>query len=304
MSDLPGQLITDSGAEDRASRTLLADAWYDLRRNKVFWVSGALLVVVLLMVAFPSLFASQDATSSLSGGCILADSLQPPSSEFKMGTDQQGCDVYSLSVYGARTSVLVGIVAAVATTLVGAFIGLVAGYFGGVVDSGISRLIDIFLGVPYILGAIVLLTAIDLPGAVGVVLALALLSWPLDARLIRGKVLEAKAQDYTVAARALGASNWRIMTRHILPNAIGPTIVVAVISLGLYIGAEATLSYLGLGIQPPDFSWGTMIADAQSFFFRAPWALFAPAGFLTVTVLAFILLGEAVSEALDPKMRT
>lgn len=220
-----------------------------------------------------------------------------------MGTDQQGCDVYSLSIYGARPSVAVGVIAAVGTTLIGAVMGLLAGFYGGKLDSFLSRIFDIFLGVPYIIGAIVLLSAIDLPGIWGVTLALTLLSWPVAARMVRGKVIEAKGQDYTLAARALGATNGRIMLRHILPNAVGPSIVVAVISLGLFIGAEATLSYLGLGIRPPAFSWGTMISDAQNTFFQAPWTLFVPAGLLTITVLAFVLLGEAVSEALDPKLR-
>ncbi len=303
MSDIQLDVETSVRPDGPASRTLLGDAWYDLRRSWIFWISAALLVFVLVMVVFPGLLAPQESTSSLTGGCQLANSLAPPSSQFKLGADQQGCDVYALSIYGARPSVIVGVLAAVLTTIIGAGIGLIAGFFGGKVDSTISRIIDIFLGVPYILGAIVLLSAVDLPGIWGVVLALTLLSWPTAARLVRGKVIEAKGQDYTLAARSLGASNGRIMVRHILPNAIGPSIVVAVISLGLFIGAEATLSYLGLGIRPPDFSWGTMIADAQNAFFQAPWTLLVPAGFLTLTVLAFILLGEAVSEALDPKLR-
>lgn len=303
MSDIQLDVETSIREEGPVSRTLAGDAWYDLRRSWIFWISAVLLLFVLIMILFPSLLASEEATSSLTGGCQLANSLSPPSEQFKLGTDQQGCDVYSLSIYGARPSVTVGVIAALSTTLIGAGVGLLAGFFGGKTDSVISRIIDIFLGVPYILGAIVLLSAVSLPGIWGVVLALTLLSWPTAARLVRGKVIEAKGQDYTLAARALGASNGRIMVRHILPNAIGPSIVVAVISLGLFIGAEATLSYLGLGIRPPEFSWGTMIADAQNAFFQAPWTLLVPAGFLTITVLAFILLGEAVSEALDPKLR-
>jgi oligopeptide transport system permease protein len=290
--------------EDTAqSRTLAQDAWYDLRRSWIFWISAVLLVGVLFMVLFPGLIASEEATSSLTGGCQLANSKLPPSSEYKLGTDQQGCDVYALSVFGARPSVAVGVIAAITTTVLGAVLGTLAGFFGGKTDAVISRSLDIFLGVPYILGSIVLLSAVDLPGIWGVVLALTLLSWPVAARMVRAKTIEAKGQDYTLAARALGAGNSRIMFRHILPNAIGPSIVIAVISLGLFIGAEATLSYLGLGIRPPAFSWGTMISDAQQSFFEAPWTLLVPAGFLTVTVLAFILLGEAVSEALDPKLR-
>jgi oligopeptide transport system permease protein len=303
MSDVQLEAETTIGDDEAQSRTLAADAWYDLRRSWIFWISAVLLAFIAVMVLFPGLLASEEATSSLTGGCQLSNSMLPPSSEYKLGTDQQGCDVYSLSIYGARSSVSVGVIAAITTTLIGAFFGTLAGFFGGKTDATISRVIDIFLGVPYILGSIVLLSAITLPGIWGVVLSLTLLSWPVAARMVRAKTIEAKGQDYTLAARALGAGNARIMFRHILPNAIGPSIVIAVISLGLFIGAEATLSYLGLGIRPPDFSWGTMIADAQQVFFQAPWVLLVPASFLTVTVLAFILLGEAVSDALDPKLR-
>jgi oligopeptide transport system permease protein len=303
MSDIQLDAEVSVQTDDGQSRTLLADAWYDLRHNFVFWISFVLLIFVLMMVLFPGLVADEARTSSLTGGCNLSNSLLPPSPEYRFGTDQQGCDVYSLSIYGARPSVAVGVIASVGTTLIGACLGLMAGFYGGKTDSILSRVFDIFLGVPYIIGAIVLLSAIDFPGIWGVTLALVLLSWPVAARMVRAKTIEAKGQDYTLAARALGANNRRIMMRHILPNAIGPSIVIAVISLGLFVGAEASLSYLGLGIRPPAFSWGTMISDAQNSFFQAPWTLFVPAGMLTLTVLAFVLLGEAVSDALDPKLR-
>ncbi|MCH9720011.1 MAG: ABC transporter permease [Actinomycetia bacterium] len=303
MSDLQLEAqsqVSDGGAAIRSSSS---DAWYELRRSWVFWVSAGLIFVISLVVFFPWLFASEDATSSLTGGCQLSDSLTPPNEQFRLGSDIQGCDVYSLSIYSTRPSVAVGVISAVTTTLLGALLGLLAGYFGKVTDSVISRTLEIFLGVPYVLGAIVLLSAVDIPGIWGVVLAFTLLSWPVATRMVRAKTIEAKGQDYVVAARALGAGHMRIMFRHILPNAIGPTIVVAVISLGIFIGAEATLSYLGLGIQPPQTSWGTMISEAQQVFFSAPWTLLVPAGFLTVTVLAFIMLGESISDALDPKLR-
>ena len=168
----------------------------------------------------------------------------------------------------------------------------------------LSRIVDIFFGLPLLLGGIVILTAISFPSSWGVVFVLVVLGWVSSARLVRSTTIEAKNQDYVMAARALGASNSRIMWRHVLPNAVGPAIVVAVIGLGVYIGAEATFSYLGLGLRDPDFSWGTMIADAQSVFFQAPWTLLFPAGALTITILAFILMGDAVSDALDPKRRS
>lgn len=284
-------------------RTLAGDAWYDLRHNGVFWMSAVLLVFVLGMVLFPGLFADQERTSSLTGGCDLTDSLLPPSSEHWFGTDQLGCDVYALSIYGARPSVTVGVLAAVVTTFIGALVGLTAGFYGGRADSIISRVVDVFYGLPPLVVGIAVLSAISLPGIWGVTLVLCILGWVAAARMVRAQTIEAKGQDYTTAARALGASNSRIMLRHILPNAIGPSIVLAVISLGGFIAAEATFSFLGLGIRPPQFSWGTMISDAQAVFFIAPWTLLFPAAFLSITVLAFILLGDAVSEALDPKLR-
>lgn len=284
-------------------RTLFGDAWYDLRHNKVFWISAILLVFVMAMVLFPGLMANEEKTSSLSGGCKLTNSLLPPSSEYWFGTDQLGCDVYSLSIYGARPSVMVGLIATVVTTIIGGAIGLIAGFYGGKIDSILSRIVDVFFGLPLIVVGIATLSFVSLPGIWGVTLVLCILGWVSAARMVRAQTIEAKGQDYTTAARALGASNGRIMFRHILPNAVGPSIVLAVIGLGGYIGAEATFSFLGVGIRPPQFSWGTMISDAQAVFFLAPWTLLFPALFLSITVLAFILLGDAVSEALDPKLR-
>lgn len=284
-------------------RTLAGDAWYDLRHNIVFWISAVILVMVTAMVLFPGLIADAEKTSSLSGGCDLSNSLLPPSKEYWFGTDQQGCDVFSLSVFGARPSVMVGVIAALVTTIFGAFVGLIAGFYGGATDSVLSRIIDIFFGLPLLVVGIAALSAISLPGIWGVVLVLCVLGWVGAARMVRAQTIEAKSQDYTTAARALGASNGRIMGRHILPNAIGPSIVLAVIGLGGFIAAEATFTFLGLGIRPPQFSWGTIISESQAVFWQAPWTLLFPAVFLSLTVLAFILLGDAVSEALDPKLR-
>lgn len=304
MSDLtPTAEAVLVDAEPLGSRRPATDAWYVLRRSAVFWISAVLLLVVAALVIFPNWIADADRTSSLTGGCDLADSLLPPSSTFWFGTDQQGCDVYALTVHGARPSVAVGVLASSATVLIGATVGLAAGYFGGLADSVLSRIVDIFFGLPLLLGGIVALSAISLPGIWGVVFVLSALGWVAAARIVRSTTIEAKAREYVLAARALGAGHARIMLRHVLPNAIGPGVVVAVLSLGGFIAAEATFSFLGLGIRPPDFSWGTMISEAQAVFFRAPWTLLFPAAFLSVTVLAFVLLGEAIRDALDPGRR-
>lgn len=285
------------------ARSQLADVWYDLRKSVAFWIGAVLVAFILLISAFPNLFADVNKTSSLTGGCDLLYSLEPPSSEHWFGTDQLGCDVYALTIFGARPSVIVAIVGTVLTVLVGVIIGITAGYFGGWTDSVLSRIVDIFFGLPLLLGGIVILTALGSPGLWGIVFVLVVLGWVGAARMIRSTTIEAKNQDFVLAARALGASNWRIMSRHIMPNAIGPVIVVAVISLGGYVSAEAAFSFLGLGIQPPQFSWGSIISDAQTVFFKAPWTLIFPGLFLSATVLGFILLGEAVQSALDPKRR-
>ena len=147
------------------------------------------------------------------------------------------------------------------------------------------------------------LSVVALPGIWGVVMVMSILGWVTIARMVRGQTIEAKAQDYTTAARALGASDLRIMFRHILPNTAGPVVILAVLGLGAFIATEATFSFLGVGIRPPAFSWGTIVAESQAVFFQAPWTLLFPALFLSLTILAFMLLGEAVSEALDPKLR-
>lgn len=284
-------------------RTLWGDAWYDLRRSKMFWLAALLLAFVALIVLFPGLLADKDKTNSLYGGCNLSNSLLPPSSEYWFGTDQLGCDVYSMTIFGARPSVAVGVIAALVTTVTGALIGLLAGYYGGWVDSLLSRIIDVFFSLPLIVVGIAALSVVSLPGIWGVTLVLCILGWVSVARMVRGQTIEAKNQDYTTAAKALGASDGRIMSRHILPNAMGPAIVLSVLALGGFISAEATFSYLGLGIRPPAFSWGTIISESQPVFFQAPWTLLFPAAFLILTILGFILLGDAMSEALDPKLR-
>lgn len=284
-------------------RGFFADAWFDLRRTWQFWMSAIIIAFILAISAFPSLFANRSLTSSLTGGCDLADSLLPPSSQHWFGTDQLGCDVYALTIFGARPSVVVAIAATGATVALGALIGLVAGYYGGWIDAVLSRLTDVVFGLPVLLGGIVILTGLGMPGLWGVVLVLVIFGWVATARMIRSTTIEIKGQQFVLAARALGASDARVITRHVLPNAMGPAIVVAVISLGGFVGAEAIFSFLGLGIQPPEFSWGSLIGDAQTVFFTAPWTLFFPGLFLSITVLGFIVLGDVLHDALDPKRR-
>ncbi|WP_433268343.1 ABC transporter permease [Actinosynnema sp. CS-041913] len=286
-------------------RGLFGDAWHTLRSRPLFWVSVSLIMLVVLMAVFPGLFTSGDP-----GLAQLSLSRQPPSAQAWFGYDNQGYDIYTRVIHGARASIVVGVLATVGVVLVGASVGILAGFYGGWLDALVSRIADIFVGVPFVLGAIVILTTLNAGGDAGpvrivaqVVLSIAVLSWPVSMRIMRSTAIAAKQQDYVKAARALGASPGRIISKHMLPNCVAPVLVYSTIALGAFIGAEATLSYLGIGLRQPVVSWGVMINSAKDYLRVAPHALLFPAGFLTATVLAFVMLGDAVREALDPKLR-
>ncbi|MEO7189603.1 MAG: ABC transporter permease [Vicinamibacterales bacterium] len=283
------------------ARSLSDDAWDDLRRSPVFWISITIAVLMMMIAVAPQWFSAVNARTA---ECSLRDSLAGPSSGHWFGFDKQGCDVFARTIYGARASVLVGVASMVLSGVVALVIGLLAGFYGGWVDAVFARFTDIVLGLPLLLGTVVVARALAARelGIWPVVLALGLLGWPPAARVIRSSVITARQQDYVQAARVLGAGNARLMLRHILPNAIAPTIVVLVISLGIFISAEATLSFLGVGARNT-ISWGADIAEAQRWIRQASHPLLFPAGFLSLTVLAFIMLGDAVREAFDPRLR-
>ncbi len=285
-------------AADERPRSLLSDAWRDLRRRPLFLVSAVLITGLVVVAAFPSLFTSLDPRF-----CELRNARRASAPGHPFGYDRQGCDVFARTIYGALPSILVGLLTTAGTVLVGGVVGAVAGFYGRVVDSVLSRLTDIFFAVPLILGAIVFLQALPGRNVLTVAAALVLLGWPQIARIMRGAVISVKEADFVLAARALGATDRRILVRHVLPNALAPVIVVATISLGIFIVAEATLSFLGIGLPPTTVSWGGDISAAQPSLRTAPHILLWPAGALSLTVLSFILLGEAVREALDPRLR-
>ena len=285
-------------------RSLGADARRQLGKNPLFWISATLITFFVLMAVWPSLFTNTDPTAA-----VLQEARQLPNADAWFGRDIQGYDVYARTIYGARASILVGVFTTLFATALGGAIGVVAAYSGGWVDSLISRITDIFFAIPFILGAILLMSALagSLTSYFGVifkvVLALTVFGWASLARLMRSSVFQVLPNDYVQAARALGASPWRIIRSHIIPNAMGPMIVVATINLGAYIAAEATLSFLGIGLQPPVISWGVMINDAIVGLRTTPHMLLFPSAFLSLTVLAFIMLGDAVRDAFDPKTR-
>ena len=312
LEETPLQAI-DALDTDSPPTSMWADAWRSLRRNPFFIVSAILIVFIIVVVAFPGLFTSQNPTY-----CDFTKdptrSLGPARAGHPFGFDQQGCDVLARTVYGARASVAVGVLTTFIVVLIGVVTGALAGFYGGWVDTFISRITDIFFAIPLILAAIVVLQVIkNLRGENGgfissvlpVVLALGAFGWPQITRIMRGAVLTVKNFEYIDAATAIGATRRRNLIRHVVPNALAPVIVVATVSLGIFIVAESTLSFLGLGLPNGVMSWGNDIAQAQSLIRsgRSLGVLFYPAGALAITVLSFILLGDAVSDALDPKAR-
>lgn len=293
---------------DSRQNSLWGDAWRDLRRNAFFWIGGVLALFFLVMAVFPQLFARGIDPNQ----CVLSESRQAPSAEHWFGVDVLGCDYMATVVYGARNSLTIGFVAVAGVLVVGVVIGAVAGYYGGVVDSVLSRITDIFYALPLILGALVLLrvgpgTGLPIissrgPGAVAI--ALIIFGWMTAMRLVRSQVIAIKSSDYVAAARALGASGPRILVRHILPNAVAPVLVYATITVGALIAAEAALTYLGVGLQLPNFSWGLQINTGQNQLRTAPHLVLFPAAALSLTVMAFIMMGDALRDALDPRQRS
>ena len=278
--------------------SLYADAWRHLRKRPMFIIASLIIIVLLTMAIWPSLFTNADPRN-----CPLVDSLLRPSSQHWFGTDLQGCDYYAKTIYGARVSISIGVLVTVVATALALVLGSISGFYGGFVDTIIARITDIWFAIPTILGGIVILSLLGTRGMLQVSLVLIVLGWPTMLRLARSSVLSVKETDYVDAARALGASNFRIIRRHVLPNSVAPVIVYATITVGVIIAAEAALSFLGVGLQLPAISWGLMISVAQNRILQAPHLLLFPAAFLSATVFSFILMGDALRDALDPRLR-
>ncbi|MER2134378.1 MAG: ABC transporter permease [Arthrobacter sp.] len=293
---------TDAVQDSRAPLSMWGEAWRNLRRRPLFIISALLILLIVAVAAFPQLFTQ----TPPDGACYLADSNAGPGPGHPLGFTLQGCDVYSRLIYGTRASLLVGIITTASVVLLGGTLGALAGYYGGWLDAVIARLGDIFFALPLILGAIIVM---QLPmfrenrNIWTVVLTLVVFGWPQIARITRGAVISVRNADFVVASRALGVSRFQALVKHVLPNALAPVIVTATISLGTFIVAEATLSFLGIGLPPDIMSWGNDISAAQTSLRANPAALLWPAGALSVTVLSFIMLGDAVRDALDPKAR-
>ncbi|MEO5860645.1 MAG: ABC transporter permease [Pyrinomonadaceae bacterium] len=267
--------------------------------NRLFYIGASIAAIFILMAIFAPWIATHDVTVQ-----DLADRFASPSSEYWFGTDSLGRDVFSRVVFGARISLEVGITVVVVSGVIGVFIGAIAGFYGGWVDRFLSGYVfNVFLAFPGLLLAIALVAFLG-AGLGKLILALCIIGWVGYARVMRGQVLKVREYDFVQAAKALGASNMRILFTHILPNSIQPLIVQASLGMAGSVLSEASLSFLGLGIPPPAPSWGTMIEEARNYFATYPHTLFFPGIAIALTVLAFNFIGDGLREYLDPKQRT
>lgn len=269
-----------------------------LRRHRLA-MAGAVVILVMVGVAVLSPWIAPYPPTHID----LVNRMSPPSWKHPLGTDELGHDVLTRLLYAGRVSLTVGFSAAVASALLGTLVGLVSGFYGGWLDNLLMRFVDIMLSIPD-LPILIILARYFGGSLVGIVAVITAFGWMGTARLVRGEVLKLKNADFVEAARALGASNVRIMLRHLVPNALAPVIVAATLAVGGAILTEAALSYLGFGIQPPTPSWGNMLQNAQDFIWRTPLLAFWPGLMIFLTVLCFNFFGDGLRDALDPRLRS
>ncbi len=275
----------------------LAGGWRTFKADQRLQFGALILVAMVLIAVFSPWIAPHSPTDT-----NLRDRLLQPSLEHPLGTDKFGRDVASRLIYGTRVSIAVGTMVVAISAVLGFAIGTIAGYFGGLVDAVIMRLVDIMLAFPGFLFALVLVATLG-ANLHTVILAISIAYSPRNAMVMRSVILTLRENTYVEAALAAGASNWRIIFRHVLPNAVPPLIVIASISAAIAITAEAGLSFLGLGVQPPTPTWGAVISDGRDFVRTNPWISVSAGLVIMITVMALNLLGDALRDILDPRMR-
>ncbi len=271
--------------------------WSTLSRNYIT-VGGLGIIVIMIILAVLAPYIAPYGYETM----ILSDRSQPPNTKHLLGTDNFGRDILSRMLYGARVSLAVGLGGVSIATSIGVLLGAMAGFYGKWVDEIIMRSMDSMLAFPYIILAVALMAMVG-PSLRNVILVIGITRTPRFARVTRGAVLVLKKTDFVTAARALGQREWHILARHILPNCLTPIVIMASLSVATAILTESALSFLGLGIQIPQASWGSMIADGRRFMLDAPWIATFPGIAISLTILGYNLFGDGLRDALDPRLR-
>ena len=277
----------------------LSIIWNRLRKNKLAMLGLAILVVMVALAVCADWIADYDTNVT---GMNMAERLQTPSVKHWFGTDSYGRDVFARIIHGSRLSLSLSIFAMLAAAAIGSIIGAIAGYYGGRVDDVLMRLMDILLAIPPMLMSISIVAALG-HSMVNLMIALSLAYIPVFARVIRSSILTVKGQEFIEAAKACGTSNARIILRHIIPNAIGPIIVQATLAMGSTILIISSLSFMGMGIQPPQPEWGTMLYEGRDLIRTSPYLVIFPGIAIALAVLSLNLLGDGLRDALDPRMK-
>ncbi len=300
MRDLRAGRRVHVPGEERVGDSQWAIAARHMRRNRLA-LAGLMTVIALYLIAFLApLIAPYD---PIVQGDLTTTAYLPPGADHWMGTDQFGRDMLSRIIYGARISLAIGFIAVAIAIILGSLLGAIAGYIGGKVDAAIMRFTDMVMAFPRLVLLIMIIALFDTSLTL-IILILGLTQWPGTARLVRGEVLSLREQEYVQAARALGFGRSRIILRHLIPNVLAPVIVAATLGIGNTIVLEAGLSFLGMGVQPPTPSWGTLVADGRQSLIDAWWVATFPGLAIVVTVLAFNLVGDGLRDALDPRLRS
>lgn len=283
--------------DEKGGRLGYREFWRRFARNKGAVVGLAITLTMALLSILAPVLSPHDPINS-----NLADALRPPCREYWLGTDNLGRDVLTRILYGGRISLTVGLVVQGISVTIGTLVGLFSGFAGGRVDDFLNGLINAIYAFPSLLFAIAVLAVLG-PGLYNIFVALGLVGWATVARLVRGEVLSLKNREFVESARAAGASNLRLLFRHILPNCFGPVIVVGTLGVATAILSESTLSFLGLGTQPPTPSWGSMLSRGREYVWSAPWLTIFPGLAILLTILGLNLLGDGLRDVLDPRLR-
>lgn len=305
MDKIPSEKFQIIGADEakadaiaRPRVSYLQDVWRRFRQNKMALIALIILTILIVMVLIgPAIsgyeFEEVDKTARNMG----------PSASHWFGTDKLGRDLFARVWQGGRVSILIGLVGALVSAIIGCLYGGIAAYFGGIVDDVMMRILEVIISIPYLIVVILLSVVLESKSVGTLILAMTIAGWCQTARLVRGQMLSLKSQEYVLAAQALGVSPWRIILKHMLPNTLSVILVSVTFDIPNYIFSEAFLSYVGLGIQPPNTSWGALCSMAQTTFTFYPYQLFFPALMIALTMLSFTLLGDGLRDALDPRLR-
>lgn len=289
-------VATKKKKKDKKS-SLTREIWFRFRKNKVALIGLIILTLIVLLAIFADLIVPAEVATTQS-----TDRLQGPSAEHWFGTDEFGRDLFARIVHGSRYSLFIGVATSLIALVVGAILGASAGYFGGIVDNVICRIVDVFICVPPVLMSLAVVAALG-TNMQNLIIAITISCVPGNVRLIRSVVMTVADQDYIRAAKSYGCSNPRIIFRYVLPNAMGPIIVNTTMGISQMILSAAGLSFIGMGIQPPDPEWGALLSNAQDFMFTSQYLLLFPGIFILLTSLAFNLVGDGLTDALDPRLK-